>query len=113
MYAYQSTRGANCGPNTGNPLKAFAASVLLLVLVAIVAVYAVESMEARSDLNRLNELRAEHGAVRNKLLTLPKQPSERPRLENRLRAVTAEHNAILSRHPTWTVRPRDTLSIDL
>ena len=111
MYAYQSTRGANCGP--GNAGRSFVVAAALLVLVGLAGVWFIETTENRSDLNRLNELRAEHGAVRNKLLTLPKQSSERPRLENRLRAVTAEHNAILSRHPTWTVRPLDTLSIDL
>lgn len=70
------------------------------------AVYHVHRDRNESaDLERMQVLRVELGPIRNRLLTIPRDSSERPKLESRAVEIVGEHNAILSRHPTWNVPP--------
>lgn len=84
----------------------YAVAVALLGLCAPLAVHVYQRREETRDMDRMQEVRVELGPIRNKLLyQLPKDSPERPQLERRAMELATEHNAILHRHPTWTVQP--------
>lgn len=99
LYRY---RVRDRGPNFPTVLLLGA---LCLVVFGLVVYSLTERKRADADMTRALELRVEAGDLRVSLAALSPDAKERPALERRLREVAAEHNAILSRHPTWTLSP--------
>jgi hypothetical protein len=93
-----------------NPLPLFLLVGVFLCVLGAGTYYFAGVHREKEDSRRMMELRVEHGNLENVIIRLPSDHPDRPRLESKLRDVTAEHNAILSRHPTWTQKPLDTLA---
>lgn len=89
----------------------FVGCLILAVLVVFALSLAYHREHDRTvdaqDMDRILVLRVYHGDVTVELLKCDQCPGRRGH-EARLREITAEHNAILARHPTWTVQPLDT-----
>lgn len=79
-------------------------ALLCGALVAFVAVPIYDRVRDATDGDRLGELQARHSGIVARAAALQPGP-QRDRLEDSAREVAAEHDTILSRHPTWNVKP--------
>lgn len=92
-------------PTGQNRLTAFLLAALCVSIFGVVLYSLRERRAADDDMTRALQLRAEASDVRVSLAALSPDSPERARLESRHRELAAEHNAILARHPTWTLAP--------
>jgi hypothetical protein len=102
MATLYRNRSRDNGPNL---LAVLLLGALCLFVFGIVVYSLREKDRDDADMTRALELRVEAGDIRVKLSQLPRDAPQADRLSDRLREVAAEHNAILSRHPTWTLSP--------
>lgn len=61
-----------------------------------------------ADMTRALQLRVKHSDAVVEFHRCGDECPQRRAIESRIRQSAADHNAILSRHPTWTLQPLDT-----